>query len=317
MKSPRNLNAADDVTATRLELLQQQLELEREEFELSQRQKQFELKQRRARLEMTAQQLQVNNKTENRSVSETTLGIDVRSEKRFMNDVSPVSLDVLVKNLRRPVAKVEKFSGDPIAFAKFKRQFESNVLTYCESECDKMSMLDQYTVGDANKIVSSCAHLSDRLAFQTAYTKLCDRYGNKQILAHSYVSKALNYEKIKPHDSKALDAYALFLNEIASATQEIDEIRILEYPENMKRLVAKLPNFMFDKWRSYVERKQQEGMLSFSDLTKFVDQEAKKANDPVYGQMAFESLGVFRSNKKGTIVALPVLQLAQLRRKNH
>lgn len=298
LESPRNLNAADDVTATRLELLQQQLELEREEFELSQRQKQFELKQRRARLEMTAQQLQVNNKTENRSVSETTLGIDVRSEKRFMNDVSPVSLDVLVKNLRRPVAKVEKFSGDPIAFAKFKRQFESNVLTYCESECDKMSMLDQYTVGDANKIVSSCAHLSDRLAFQTAYTKLCDRYGNKQILAHSYVSKALNYEKIKPHDSKALDAYALFLNEIASATQEIDEIRILEYPENMKRLVAKLPNFMFDKWRSYVERKQQEGMLSFSDLTKFVDQEAKKANDPVYGQMAFESLGVFRSNQK-------------------
>ena len=100
------------------------------------------------------------------------------------NSVS--GLDLIVKQLKRPVFEMDKFSGDPLKYISFMRQFRTNVLPYC----DKMMLLTQYTTGEANQIVSSVAHPRDNSAFKAAMESLDSRYGDSEVIAATYVSRA-------------------------------------------------------------------------------------------------------------------------------
>lgn len=62
---------------------------------------------------------------------------------------------------------------------------------------------------------------------------------------------------------------------------------ILEYSENIKRLLSKLPFHLHDRWRNVVFRiKESQKAVKFNDVVDLVKTEVKKANDTTYAKSA-------------------------------
>jgi len=80
-------------------------------------------------------------------------------------------------------------------------------------------------------------------------------------------------------------------SECLYALQYLDVLKILEYTDNFKRIVRKLPYNLHDKWRSIVDNKKSHGhKTSFSDLVEFVCSEARKATYPSFRKYAMKTL---------------------------
>ena len=196
----------------------------------------------------------------------------------------------MAKLLKRPTFEIPKFSGDPIQFRRFMRQFHTKVTTVCDDDYEKMTYLEQLTSGEAHRVVCGYSHLSPSIGYNAAVKELTERYGDEQDIANAYIQKALNWQSIKIDDVKSLDEYAMFLKECLHAIGDVNALGVLEYHENMKAIVKKIPYQLHDKWRSVVQHKRELGfMVRFQDLVEFVAGEARKARDSVFGRDALKA----------------------------
>ena len=94
----------------------------------------------------------------------------------------------------------------------------------------------------------------------------------------------MKWHSIKLNDSKALDEYSLFLSECEHAVNNIDSRKPLEYLDNMKRLLLKLPYFMQGRWCNIAKKSKDEfEQIKVHDLVIYVKAEYQKANHSVYG----------------------------------
>ena len=115
--------------------------------------------------------------------------------------------------------------------------------------------------------------------------ELEERYGDNERIANSYIQKALKWPPIKANETKSLDQYAIFLSECANSAQSINSVRVLEYPDNMRRIIGILPFHLHDRWRTQVQRaKDSYRIVDFPMLVDFVKMEARKLNHPIYGR---------------------------------
>ncbi|CAC5406217.1 unnamed protein product [Mytilus coruscus] len=157
----------------------------------------------------------------------------------------------------------------------------------CEHDDEKMNYLEQLTYGEAHKVVSSYSHLPGNRAYQALMRHLEERYGDTDVMASAFIKKALDWPSIKSGDIKSLNEFALFLVECQYGTESMEAGNVLEYSENIKRLMSKLPFHMHDRWRNVVYRlKELHKTVKFIDFVNFVKTEAKKATDPTYGNIA-------------------------------
>ena len=179
------------------------------------------------------------------------------------------------------------------------RQFNTRIVPYTDTDDERLNFLEQYTSGDVNKIVQSFSYLDTTIGYQSALRELEDRYGDNEIIATAFINKALNWPQIKPNDAKSMDDLSVFLAECNNAVRSIDSMRILEYPDNPRKLVSKLPFYLHDRWRNEVQQaKEKCTPIKFSDLVSFIKREAKKLNHPIYGKeaMAAQSSETPRKN---------------------
>nr|XP_034339443.1 uncharacterized protein LOC105341007 [Crassostrea gigas] len=192
-------------------------------------------------------------------------------------------LFTVARELNKPKADIQKFEGNPMDYQRFIRQFNTKVCANTSSYEERLNFLLQFTRGEANRIVTGYSHLDAERGYLQALDELKDRYGDPDVVAHTYVKKALDWPAIKPDNSKALDSYAIFLTECQFAVNNVNSARVLEYSENMKLLIRKLPFYLQEKWRNVVyELKDRKQAVTFQNLVNFVRKEAKKANDPIY-----------------------------------
>ncbi|XP_062566787.1 uncharacterized protein LOC134229094 [Saccostrea cucullata] len=170
-------------------------------------------------------------------------------------------------------------------YQRFIRQFNTRVCANTSSYEERLNFLLQFTSGEANRIVTGYSHLNAESGYKAAMDEFKDRYGDPDIVAQAYVKKALNWSSIKQDNARGLDDYAIFLTECQHAVNNVASARALEYPENMKLIIKKLPFYLQEKWRNVVyELKDRRKVVKFENLVKFVRKEAKKANDPIYGR---------------------------------
>ena len=84
---------------------------------------------------------------------------------------------------------------------------------------------------------------------------------------------------------KGLDDFAIFLQECLYAVTCVDAAKVLDYSDNLKNLVMKLPYTIQERWRNTAyDMKTSRKTITFETLVQFVRKEAKKANDPIYGR---------------------------------
>jgi len=223
--------------------------------------------------------LNVNRDTNN---NRTT---NVNNVQQVTQPVPELSNSSIARELNKPRAEIKKFDGNPMIYKSFLRQFNTRIVINTDSYEELLTYLLQFTVGEPHRIVNGFSHLDAKIGYQAALDEFKDRYGDPDVIAHSFVKKALDWPLIKQDNSKELDEYAIFLMECLYAVENIEAVKVLEYSENLKYLVKKLPYYLQEKWRNIVyETKAKHEIVKFKQLVEFVKREAKKANDPVYGK---------------------------------
>eukprot|EP00794_Sanderia_malayensis_P013144 gene13144-14495_t len=211
------------------------------------------------------------------------------------------SLDKVLLELQKPQLEAKKFDGDCLSYTKFMRQFKSRIENICTND-EKMAYLEQYTTGEAHRVVAGYSFLPSDVGFKAAIKELSRRYGDAEVMANSYVQQALQWPMIRADDPKSLDAFSMFLNKCEAATRCIGTMNILEHTENLRQMLKKLPVYMHDRWRTVVQKLNENGkMAKFSNLVEFVESEAKKLNDPVWGRNAL-SCSQRREQKKPKVM---------------
>ena len=193
----------------------------------------------------------------------------------------------LVQHLNKPTSVIDKFDGDPLRYQHFMRQFRSRVVNNCNDSEERLNFLEQYTTGEAQQIVISFSYLDPQTGYDAALRELENRYGDQDVIVDQYIKKVLSWPTIRHDKPKDLDRFGVFLKECENAVQALNALQVLEYSDNMKKIVSKLPFWLHDKWRNIVfTRKERGSRPTFNCLVKFVTVEAKKAMDPLYGREA-------------------------------
>ena len=81
-------------------------------------------------------------------------------------------------------------------------------------------------------------------------------------------------------------------------------MNILEHTENLRQILKKLPVYMHDRLRRTVQKLHQNGkVVKFSNLVDFVESEAMKLNDPVWGRNALSCLQKRKQRKPKVMTA--------------
>ena len=206
------------------------------------------------------------------------------------SDTSASALASVAKLLKRPQVDIQKFNGDPTKYRKFIRQFNTKVASICDDDDERLTYLEQYTSGDAHKVVCGFSHLTPSLGYTAALQELKSRYGDEQQIANAYVQRALHWQVLKIDDVKGLDDYGIFLTECLYAITDVKGVDKLEIPENMVEIIKRVPYQFHEKWRSIVaDLDRRDKKVRFKDVVDFVCNEAKKGRDVVYGRLALRS----------------------------
>ncbi|XP_041347613.1 uncharacterized protein LOC121367484 [Gigantopelta aegis] len=193
----------------------------------------------------------------------------------------------VVRHLKKPTAEIKKFGGDPMEYRKFIRQFNIKVVMNSDSDDERISFLEQFTVSEANRIISGFSYLPAEQGYPAALKELETRYGDAQLMASAFIKRALGWPTVRADNAKALDDFSILLVECENTVKSIQAVKVLEYPDNIKRLVSKLPFYLHDKWRNIVQHTARKGdTVEFHQLVELVRDEARKANDPIYGKDA-------------------------------
>ncbi|XP_077982843.1 uncharacterized protein LOC144437710 [Glandiceps talaboti] len=214
-------------------------------------------------------------------------------------NIGEMTARCITKELRKPQVELSKFGGNPMDFPRFLRQFTTRIVAYTDSDDERMSYLEQYTTGEAHKIILGYSHLNSDIGYSKAMEELKTRYGDPEVVAAAYIKKALNWPAIKSDDAKALDDYAVFLMECQYAVGTVDAGKVLEYADNIRQIVKKLPFWLHDKWRNIVQNnRDQDEAVQFKHLVDLVRREARKATDPMYGRdmLVSETKRVFNTS---------------------
>ena len=180
-------------------------------------------------------------------------GVNQQSEPQPGSETAHVVQDV-VKYLRKPTPEIKKYDGNPMEYHRFIRQFNAKVIQNTETDSERMNYLEQLTSGEANKVVSGFGHLPDEVAYKSAMKTLEERYGDNEVIVAAFVKKAMEWPPIK--DSKMLDEFSLFLTECENAASSINSNSVLDFSENIKRLLSKLPVYMHDRLEEYCSANQ-------------------------------------------------------------
>lgn len=197
-----------------------------------------------------------------------------------------------------PSLVIPVFSGDPLKYRCFIREFKHFVESKTECNKERLRYMLQFTGGDPKELVRSCIHMEPEYGYYKAKRLLKERYGKPHKISAAYINKAVSWPSMKSVDGRALLSFGLFLKECRRVMTDMRRTRELDCAPFMQAVFAKLPYRLRDYWGSKVRgiKKEEKREAKFSDLVDFVNRHAEIALDPVYGYLLDSSS---KSQRKG------------------
>ncbi|KAI2644916.1 DNA repair protein RecO [Labeo rohita] len=178
--------------------------------------------------------------------------------------------------------------SDVLQYKSFMRAFEHAIEQKTDNDQDKLYFLEQFTDGEPQELVRSCAHMTPSKGYHKAKKLLRKHYGDELVIANAYIDKALKWPQVRTDDGKALNAYAMFLIGCRISMEDIEFLEEMDNPTNLRTVISKLPYKMKERWRvEAFELKERRGRRArFADLVSFIDLQAKIAIDPLFGNIS-------------------------------
>jgi hypothetical protein len=96
----------------------------------------------------------------------------------------------VVRHLRKPVSDLRKFDGNPLEYRKFMRQFRSKIVNNSEDDDERLNFLEQYTIGEAHRIVVGLSYLEADVGYRAAMKELEERYGDPEVVVNPFLELA-------------------------------------------------------------------------------------------------------------------------------
>ena len=192
--------------------------------------------------------------------------------------------------LTLPQLEVPTFAGDPIEYCRFIRAFESMIVAKTTSYSVRMYYLVQYTAGDVQELMRSCLAMDSEEGYREARKLLAKRYGQPYKIASAYIERVTNGPAIKAEDGAALQSFSALLTTCKNTLNEIGYLSKIENPDSLKKVVARLPFSLRQKWREVAdeitEAKARE--VTIADIADFVEKKARILTHPIFGDIISE-----------------------------
>lgn len=187
-----------------------------------------------------------------------------------------------------PTKDIPVFKGDALQYKSFMRAFEHAIEQKTSNDQDKLYFLEQFTAGEPQELVRSCAHMTPNKGYCEAKRLLHKHYGDELRIASAYIDKALKWPQVKSDDGKALSAYAMFLIGCRNTMEDIEFLEEMDNPTNLRTVVSKLPYKLKERWRAeaYDIKEQRGRRAKFADLVSYIDRQARIAMDPLFGNIS-------------------------------
>ena len=204
-----------------------------------------------------------------------------------------------VMALTLPQPTIKPFKGEPIEYCDFIRSFEHLVEQKTPSPSARLYYLIQYTSGPAQDLMKSCLSMNPEQGYTEARRLLKKRYGQEYRIAAAHVRTLTEGPIIKSEDENALLQFSVQLTSCTNTLKEIGSLGKLDHPENLRRVINRLPFGMRLKWRDTVDRiiESEERDVTIEDVTKFVTAKARAATPPIFGKVVNENKEKQEDNK--------------------
>lgn len=225
-----------------------------------------------------------------------------QSNPYTVTSVPPTDISQLAKAIqdsiainRIPVPMPIVFSGDPITYIEWKASFFSLVDSKGIAPADKLHLLKRYITGPALKCLEGTFYRSDEAAYNDAWKRLDQRYGQPFVVQRAFRDKLSKWPKIHPKDAEGLRTFSDFLTACLQAMPHVKGLEILSDCEENQKLLQKVPEWLATRWNRQVTVALIDGkdFPSFKDFAHFVALEAEIACNPVTSSYALHSCSSF------------------------
>ena len=189
-----------------------------------------------------------------------------------------------------PKPDIPVFSGDLTRFGQFLRAFDNRVGNIVKDQDSKIQYLEQFTSGVPRDIVRSCMQMVAN-GYTKARSLLEKKYGDPEKIGDSFINKLMNWPTVKADDVATLENFALELQTCANAVGSLKQgMHELDNPKTLRKLLEKLPFTLQERWRREVDNVKVKfsRSVSFSDLVRFVEVEARIASNSSFGRQMFQ-----------------------------
>ena len=192
--------------------------------------------------------------------------------------------------LTLPQPSLQAFRGDPIDFCDFVRAFEHIVERKTLSSSARLYYLVQYTSGAVQELMESCLSMREEEGYTEARRLLQERYGQIYKIAAAHVKRLVDSATIRTDDGPALQQFSIQLTSRVNTLKEIGYLNKLYNPDNLKKIIDRLPYAMRVKWRDTVDQiiEREARDVTVADIMKFVTAKPRAASHPIFGNVSSE-----------------------------
>ena len=143
--------------------------------------------------------------------------------------------------------------------------------------------------------------MSPEKGYQEARRLLHKRYGNEERISAAHIERLLAWLNIKADNIEGLQNLAVAMMVCDSIMSNMPVgLRETDHPRTLRKIVEKLPFDLHDRWRRLADAamESEQRRVTFSDLVKFVDREARVAANPLYGRQKMDTSRTNSSSKE-------------------
>jgi hypothetical protein len=200
-----------------------------------------------------------------------------------MLELSRQQLQSQVDCMRLPPTDLIKFDGNPLKYWQFIKLFTSVVDKDTVSDDEKLTRLHQFTEGKAREAITHCLYsVNSSLGYRNALERLKDRFGNPHTISQAWVEKILKFGDVKTNAE--LRDFADQLRGCRDTLVAMNCEDELSGRRTLVDIIRKLPLDLRSKWLNENYKITSAGRLPrLDDVVKFVETEAEKRSDPVFG----------------------------------